>query len=143
MHAATTDDFARRLLAWYDEHGRKDLPWQHERTPYRVWLSEIMLQQTQVGTVIPYFERFVASLPTLADLAPADEDTVLALWSGLGYYSRARNLLRAAQRCVAQHDGADLLQPAPDANAKIGRMSRQLMHEDEPPPRRLSHRRRL
>jgi len=105
MHAATTDDFARRLLAWYDEHGRKDLPWQHERTPYRVWLSEIMLQQTQVRTVIPYFERFVAALPTLADLAAADEDKALALWSGLGYYSRARNLLRTAQLCVAQHDG--------------------------------------
>jgi A/G-specific adenine glycosylase len=99
------DDFARRLLAWYDEHGRKDLPWQRERTPYRVWLSEIMLQQTQVRTVIAYFERFVAALPTLRDLAAADEDTVLALWSGLGYYSRARNLLRTARVCVQQHDG--------------------------------------
>jgi A/G-specific adenine glycosylase len=105
MHAATTDDFAHRLLAWYDDHGRKDLPWQHERTPYRVWLSEIMLQQTQVRTVIAYFERFVAALPTLRDLAASDEDTVLALWSGLGYYSRARNLLRSARICTEQLDG--------------------------------------
>jgi A/G-specific adenine glycosylase len=99
------DGFARALLAWYDDHGRKDLPWQRERTPYRVWLSEIMLQQTQVRTVIPYFERFVTALPTLRDLANADEDRVLALWSGLGYYSRARNLLRTARLCVEQHDG--------------------------------------
>jgi A/G-specific adenine glycosylase len=105
MHAARADDFARPLLAWYDEHGRKDLPWQRERTPYRVWLSEIMLQQTQVRTVIAYFERFVAALPTLRDLAAADEDTVLALWSGLGYYSRARNLLRTARTCIEQHGG--------------------------------------
>ena len=102
MHA---DDFAPALLAWFDRHGRKDLPWQHERTPYRVWLSEIMLQQTQVRAVVPYFERFVAALPTLHALAAADEDRVLALWSGLGYYSRARNLLRAARLCVGQHDG--------------------------------------
>ena len=102
MHA---DDFAPALLAWFDRHGRKDLPWQHERTPYRVWLSEIMLQQTQVRAVVPYFERFVAALPTLHALAAADEDRVLALWSGLGYYSRARNLLRAARLCVEQHDG--------------------------------------
>ena len=102
MHA---DDFAPALLAWFDDHGRKDLPWQQARTPYRVWLSEIMLQQTQVRAVVPYFERFVARLPTLHALAATDEDTVLALWSGLGYYSRARNLLRAARLCVEQHDG--------------------------------------
>jgi A/G-specific adenine glycosylase len=99
------DRFAKDLLAWFDRHGRKDLPWQRARTPYRVWLSEVMLQQTQVRTVIPYFERFVAALPTLPDLAAAEQDRVLALWSGLGYYSRARNLQRSAQICVEQHGG--------------------------------------
>jgi A/G-specific adenine glycosylase len=103
--AAEADGFATSLLDWYDRHGRKDLPWQRERTPYRVWVSEIMLQQTRVRTVIGYFERFVAALPTLADLAAAPEDRVLALWSGLGYYSRARNLLRAARTCMADHAG--------------------------------------
>jgi A/G-specific adenine glycosylase len=101
-HAAP---LAERLLRWYDQHGRKDLPWQHPRDAYRVWLSEVMLQQTQVVTVIGYFERFIAALPTLRDLAAADEDTVLALWSGLGYYRRARFLHRAAQICVEQHAG--------------------------------------
>ena len=96
---------AKRLLRWYDAHGRKDLPWQHPRDAYRVWLSEVMLQQTQVNTVIGYFERFVGALPTLRDLAMADEDTVLALWSGLGYYRRARFLHRAAQICVELHGG--------------------------------------
>ena len=99
------DDFAPRLLRWFDVNGRHDLPWQHPRTPYRVWLSEIMLQQTQVKTVIPYFERFVAALPTLPALAAAPRDDVMALWSGLGYYARARNLQAAAQRCVDLHDG--------------------------------------
>jgi A/G-specific adenine glycosylase len=103
-------DIAAPLLAWFDHHGRHDLPWQHAgpgnaRDAYRVWLSEIMLQQTQVATVIPYFQRFVETLPTLRDLAAADEDTVLALWSGLGYYRRARFLQRAAQECVARHGG--------------------------------------
>ncbi|UPG89047.1 A/G-specific adenine glycosylase [Luteibacter aegosomaticola] len=97
--------FAEELLRWFDHHGRKDLPWQHPRDAYRVWLSEIMLQQTQVVTVIGYFQRFVERLPTLRDLATADEDTVLALWSGLGYYRRARFLHRAAQLCVEQHGG--------------------------------------
>ncbi|QAU23035.1 A/G-specific adenine glycosylase [Dyella sp. M7H15-1] len=97
--------FANTLLAWFDDHGRHDLPWQHPRDAYRVWLSEIMLQQTQVATVIPYFQRFVTQLPTLRDLATADEDTVLALWSGLGYYRRARFLHKAAQLCVEQHNG--------------------------------------
>ncbi len=96
---------ATRLLHWFDQHGRKDLPWQHPRDAYRVWLSEVMLQQTQVATVIGYFERFIKALPTLRDLAAADEDTVLALWSGLGYYRRARFLHRAAQICAAQHGG--------------------------------------
>lgn len=93
--------FASRLLQWFDHHGRHDLPWQHPRTPYRVWLSEVMLQQTQVATVIPYFERFVARFPTLDTLAAADIDEVIALWAGLGYYARARNLHRCAQTLVA------------------------------------------
>ncbi len=97
--------FAATLLAWFDIHGRHDLPWQHPRTPYRVWLSEIMLQQTRVGVVAPYFERFVAALPDLPTLAAAPLDDVLALWSGLGYYARARNLHAAAKRCVEHHDG--------------------------------------
>lgn len=97
--------FATRLLHWFDRHGRHDLPWQHPRTPYRVWLSEVMLQQTRVATVIPYFARFVARFPDLQALADAAQDEVLACWSGLGYYSRARNLQRAAQACVAHHDG--------------------------------------
>jgi A/G-specific adenine glycosylase len=100
-----SNSFAQRLLAWFDRHGRKNLPWQHPRTPYRVWLSEVMLQQTQVRMVIPYFERFVAALPTLEALAAAPIDRVLALWSGLGYYSRARNLHRAAQICISEHGG--------------------------------------
>jgi len=100
-----SDDFAARLLAWFDVHGRKDLPWQRPRTAYRVWLSEIMLQQTQVATVVPYFLRFVEKFASLAELAAAQLDDVLAAWSGLGYYSRARNLHRAAQICVAQHGG--------------------------------------
>ena len=97
---------APRLLRWFDRHGRRNLPWQHPREAYRVWLSEVMLQQTQVATVIPYFLRFVEKLPNLAVLAAAPLDDVLALWSGLGYYSRARNLQRAAQVCVERHDGA-------------------------------------
>ncbi|MEO7063466.1 MAG: A/G-specific adenine glycosylase [Dokdonella sp.] len=100
-----SDAFASALLAWFDQHGRKDLPWQHARNAYRVWLSEVMLQQTQVRTVMGYFDRFVVALPTLADLAAAPEDQVLALWSGLGYYSRARNLQRAAKICIEQHRG--------------------------------------
>ena len=89
--------FSARLIAWHRQHGRHDLPWQRGRTAYRVWLSEIMLQQTQVATVIPYFERFVASYPMVNALAVAAQDEVLHLWSGLGYYSRARNLQRCAQ----------------------------------------------
>lgn len=97
--------FAQRLLQWFDVSGRHDLPWQHPRTPYRVWLSEIMLQQTQVRVVVPYFERFVAALPDIPALARAPLDQVLALWSGLGYYARARNLHAAARRCVELHGG--------------------------------------
>ena len=97
--------FSVRLLAWFDAHGRHDLPWQADATPYRVWVSEIMLQQTQVQTVIPYFERFVTRFPTVADLAEAPLDEVLHLWSGLGYYARARHLHRAAGQIVAEHGG--------------------------------------
>lgn len=89
--------FSERLLAWFDHYGRHDLPWQHPATPYRVWVSEVMLQQTQVATVIPYFERFMAQFPNVDSLAIASVDQVLALWSGLGYYARGRNLHKAAQ----------------------------------------------
>ena len=85
------------LFTWFEQHGRHNLPWQENKTPYRVWISEVMLQQTQVSTVIPYFERFMQHFPTLMVLAKAQEDEVLHLWSGLGYYSRARNLHRAAK----------------------------------------------
>ena len=90
-------DFAGRLLDWFDAHGRKDLPWQSPQDPYRTWVSEIMLQQTQVQTVVPYFERFIARFPDVTSLADAAQDEVLQHWSGLGYYARARNLHRAAQ----------------------------------------------
>lgn len=95
---------ARQLLPWFDQHGRFDLPWQQPRSRYRVWVSEIMLQQTQVQTVIGYFLRFLEALPSLPDLAAASQDEVLALWSGLGYYSRARNLHAAARICMQQHN---------------------------------------
>jgi A/G-specific adenine glycosylase len=96
---------APRLLTWFVHDGRHDLPWQRERTPYRVWVSEIMLQQTQVATVIPYFESFVKRFPDVAALASAPLDEVLHLWSGLGYYARARNMHRAARVIVARHAG--------------------------------------
>ena len=99
------DPFAALLLRWFDQHGRHDLPWQHPRTPYRVWLAEIMLQQTQVATVIPYFLRFADKFTSIPELAAASLDDVLAQWSGLGYYSRARNLHRSAQICVDCHKG--------------------------------------
>ena len=98
-------DVASTLLRWFDHHGRHDLPWQHPRTPYRTWLSEVMLQQTQVQVVVPYFQRFVEALPDLPALAAAPLDRVLALWSGLGYYARARNLHAAARRCMELHGG--------------------------------------
>jgi A/G-specific adenine glycosylase len=97
--------FAARLIAWQRRHGRHDLPWQRTRDAYRIWLSEIMLQQTQVATVIPYYQRFVARFPTVAELAGADEDEVMALWSGLGYYARARNLHRAAREVCERFGG--------------------------------------
>ena len=99
------EQFSAAVLAWYDRHGRKDLPWQQAITPYRVWVSEIMLQQTQVSTVLGYFDRFMDALPTVQALASADEDEVLHLWTGLGYYSRARNLHKTAKLIVAEHGG--------------------------------------
>ena len=99
-------DFAGRLLAWFDVHGRHDLPWQQEPTAYHVWVSEIMLQQTQVATVIPYYARFMARFPDVAALAAAPLDDVLHHWSGLGYYARARNLKRAAECILVEHGGA-------------------------------------
>ncbi|BDH44619.1 A/G-specific adenine glycosylase [Salmonella enterica subsp. enterica serovar Choleraesuis] len=97
--------FSDQVLAWYDKYGRKTLPWQQEKTPYKVWLSEVMLQQTQVATVIPYFERFMARFPQVSDLANAPLDEVLHLWTGLGYYARARNLHKAAQQIRDLHGG--------------------------------------
>jgi A/G-specific adenine glycosylase len=99
------NSFALRVLGWFDMNGRKDLPWQQDVNPYRVWVSEIMLQQTQVQTVIPYYERFMRSFPDLARLANADIDAVLQHWSGLGYYARARNLHRAARIIRDEHGG--------------------------------------
>ncbi|MFV2005329.1 MAG: A/G-specific adenine glycosylase [Gammaproteobacteria bacterium] len=97
--------FAERLLHWYRQHGRHDLPWQQNRSLYRVWVSEIMLQQTQVTTVIPYFERFMQRFEQIETLAKASQDDVLLHWAGLGYYSRARNLHKAAQIIKQQHGG--------------------------------------
>jgi A/G-specific adenine glycosylase len=97
--------FAHNVLRWYDSHGRKDLPWQVDATPYRVWISEIMLQQTQVATVIPYYERFMQSFPDVRSLARASIDDVLHHWSGLGYYARARNLHKAAITICDEHGG--------------------------------------
>ncbi len=97
--------FPERVLDWFEGHGRTDLPWQKNPNPYRVWLSEIMLQQTQVKTVIPYFERFTAAFPDVATLASAHEDQVLHLWTGLGYYARARNLHSAAKQVFFDLDG--------------------------------------
>jgi len=123
VSASTRDRELRRLLlAWFDSE-RRPMPWREAATPYRVWISEIMLQQTQVATVIPYFERFVARYPDLSSLAAADEEELLACWSGLGYYSRARNLLAAA-RTLQAAGGA--LPADPDARAArpgVGRYS--------------------
>lgn len=103
--------FHKAVLQWYDQHGRKDLPWQKAITPYRVWVSEIMLQQTQVSTVIPYYERFMQRFPDVQTLAAAPSDDVLHLWTGLGYYARARNLHKAAQKVVAEYSGIFPLGP--------------------------------
>ena len=102
----TKKRFSDTVVAWQKKHGRHHLPWQNTQDPYAVWLSEIMLQQTQVVTVCAYFARFMARFPTVVDLAAAHQDEVLGLWSGLGYYSRARNMHRAAQDVVALHGGA-------------------------------------
>lgn len=98
-------EFAQTLTAWQEQHGRHDLPWQNTRDAYRIWLSEIMLQQTQVSTVIPYYQRFLERFPTITDLAAAGLDEVLQYWSGLGYYSRARNLHKCAQAIVSEYRG--------------------------------------
>src|SRR5262249_49386110 len=94
----------RQLLGWFYQF-RRDLPWRRTKDPYRIWLSEIMLQQTRVAAVIPYYERFLQRFPTVRALADVPEEEVLRLWSGLGYYSRARNLQKAAQQIVGRHDG--------------------------------------
>ncbi|GAB3027506.1 A/G-specific adenine glycosylase [Bowmanella dokdonensis] len=97
--------FADRILAWFMRHGRKDLPWQQNKTPYSVWVSEIMLQQTQVSTVIPFYQKFMQRFPDVVSLADAPEDDVLHHWTGLGYYARARNLQKAARQIRDQHQG--------------------------------------
>jgi A/G-specific adenine glycosylase len=105
MARTTGGLIAPRLIAWHARAGRHDLPWQRDPTPYRVWISEVMLQQTQVAAVIPYFERFMARFADVHALAAAPADEVLHHWSGLGYYARARNLQCAARLVVEQHDG--------------------------------------
>ena len=103
--SSSESPFAAAVLDWFAQYGRKHLPWQQQKTLYKVWLSEVMLQQTQVATVIPYFERFIARFPTVVDLANAELDEVLHLWTGLGYYARARNLYKAAQQIRDRFDG--------------------------------------
>jgi A/G-specific adenine glycosylase len=117
-HQAVATAFASQVIHWQQSHGRNSLPWQNTQDPYRVWLSEIMLQQTQVSSVLEYFPRFLARFPDVQSLAAASLDDVLALWSGLGYYSRARNLYRCAQQVMEVHCGrfpptAELLQTLP------------------------------
>lgn len=118
MKSSSKHTFSQQLLAWFDVAGRKDLPWQQDITPYRVWVSEIMLQQTQVTTVIDYYQRFMARFPTVQNLADAPTDDVLALWTGLGYYARARNLHKAAKLVCDEFGGEfphdhELLQQLP------------------------------
>jgi len=105
------EDFARQVIQYYQAFGRKNLPWHNTRDPYKIWISEIMLQQTQVTTVIPYFERFIKSFPTVKHLAQASDDQVMQHWSGLGYYSRARNLHKAARIIVTEYAGQFPEQP--------------------------------
>ena len=112
-------EFSERLLNWWDHHGRKDLPWQQPRSSYRVWVSEIMLQQTQVKTVIPYFDRFMHRFPDIQTLANASNDDVMAYWSGLGYYARARNLLKTAKICT-QDRNTDLPESPEELTALPG-----------------------
>lgn len=132
------NDFAVRVLTWFDQHGRTDLPWQQAVDPYRVWVSEIMLQQTQVSTVIPYYERFMNRFPTVTALAEAGEDTVLKHWSGLGYYARARNLHRAAQQVCEHFDGrlprdSDGLQGLPGIGRSTAGAILSLAHDQAQP----------
>lgn len=105
VYTDAINTFLNRLLDWFDKHGRKTLPWQQNQSPYRVWVSEIMLQQTRVTAVIPYYQRFMQRFPTLDSLARATSDEVMHHWSGLGYYARARNLHKAAKQIVDQYDG--------------------------------------
>lgn len=105
ISAESALEFATQVVDWYHHQGRKHLPWQQNKTPYSVWISEIMLQQTQVATVIPYYQRFMESFPTIQDLAHADEDNVLHHWTGLGYYARARNLHKAAKLIDSEYEG--------------------------------------
>lgn len=105
MHRDLIDLFSKPLLLWFDQHGRKHLPWKHPKSAYRIWIAEIMLQQTQVATVIPFFERFITKFPDINSLNQASEDDVLAQWSGLGYYSRARNIHKTAQLICSQFAG--------------------------------------
>ena len=105
LRSSVAPVFSEQIVLWQCKHGRNSLPWQNTRDPYRVWLSEIMLQQTQVATVLDYYARFLQRFPTVSDLGGASQDDVLALWSGLGYYSRARNLLRCAQDVMTLHGG--------------------------------------
>lgn len=115
--SSVVKDFASRLIRWHKHHGRHDLPWQNTRDPYRVWLSEIMLQQTQVATVIPYYQRFLARFATLDELAAASVEEVMPLWSGLGYYARARNLHAAARAVMNKHGG--VFPSSPEAIASL------------------------
>ena len=104
MTAAAIRHFRRKLLAWY-RRSHRDLPWRRRRDPYAIWISEVMLQQTQVETALPYYERFIREIPTIEALARAPENQVLTLWAGLGYYRRARNLMAAAREIVSRHHG--------------------------------------
>ena len=127
--------FARQLVRWQRQYGRHDLPWQRTRDPYRVWLSEVMLQQTQVSTVLGYYARFLARFPDVTALATAPADEVMGLWSGLGYYSRARNLHRCAQVVVAEHAGvfpksAEQLQTLPGIGRSTAAAIASLCHDE-------------
>ena len=100
----TRQEFRETLLAWYDQE-KRDLPWRQTKDPYKIWVSEIMLQQTQVATVIPYYDKFIQTYPDIKSLAESNEDDLLRLWQGLGYYSRARNMRQAAQQIMADYGG--------------------------------------
>ena len=100
-----SESFSKQIIKWYEINGRKELPWRKEITPYRVWISEIMLQQTQVKTVIPYFEKFLSTFPTIQSISSATEDQILALWSGLGFYRRAQNIFKAKEVIDKEHHG--------------------------------------